>query len=356
LTPGSQPKEGFPNANFEPACSGKSQGTGNNLQAEKWLMGQFSNVLKADAPNRQRVANTESRRLAALQRITTEKLFTDPALTIFVAGSMGRSEMGVRSDLDLFLVSLKSCDELQQKALIDSLDSLNESLGYAPFSNRRYVKVYELGDLLRNTGSPQDDTENCFTARMLLLLESRVLANEETYLQVLDQVLNQYFRDERGKASYRPLFLLNDVLRYWRTLCLNYEELRHDRDRPWWKKNINLKFSRMLTVFATVATLTVQEVHGKADFRPMCDLTPIRRLAFALDRLDDKSLIPRFREFLADYEQFLCWKEDESLDARVRENQFKQSVRTSADRSSDFLYDILMNDRIPQARRKFLVI
>ena len=301
-------------------------------------MGQFSDVLETDAPNSRRVANTESRRMAALQRIATHRLFSDPALTVFVAGSMGRSEMGVRSDLDLFLVSLKSCDELQQKALIDSLDSLNESLGYAPFSNRRYVKVYELGELL------------------LLLLESRVLANEETYLQVLDQVLSQYFRDERGKASYRPLFLLNDVLRYWRTLCLNYEELRHDRDRPWWKKNINLKFSRMLTVFATVATLTVQEVHSKVDFRPMCDLTPIRRLAFALDRLDDKSLIPRFREFLADYEQFLCWKEDESLDARVREDQFKQSVRTSADRSSDFLYDALMNDRIPQARRKFLVI
>lgn len=202
MTSGSQPKEGIPDANIERALAGKSQGNVNRLQAEKWLMGQFSEVLETDAPNRRRVANTESRRMDALQRIATEKLFSDPALTVFVAGSMGRSEMGVRSDLDLFLVSLKSCDELQQKALIDSLDSLNESLGYAPFSNRRYVKVYELGDLLRNTGSPQDDTENCFTARMLLLLESRVLANEETYLQVLDQVLSQYFRDERGKASY----------------------------------------------------------------------------------------------------------------------------------------------------------
>jgi hypothetical protein len=229
-------------------------------------MGRFSEVLAMDAANQQRVANTQARRLSALRQIGSEKLFTDPALTVFVAGSMGRSEMGVRSDLDLFLVSLKTCDELQQKTLIESLDALNGSLGYAPFSNRRYVKVYGLGDLLRNTGSPQDDTENCFTARMLLLLESRVLANEATYAQVLDQVLSQYFRDERGKASYRPLFLLNDVLRYWRTLCLNYEELRHDRERPWWKKNINLKFSRMLTVFATVAALTVQEVHSKADF------------------------------------------------------------------------------------------
>jgi hypothetical protein len=319
-------------------------------------MGQFSDVLAADSANKLRVANTDSRREAALRQILKDRLFTDPALTVFVAGSMGRSEMGSRSDLDLFLVSLKTCDESQQQELIDSLDQLNKNLSYTPFSNRRYVKVYELGALLRNTGSPQDDTENCFTARMLLLLESRVLANESTYLQVLDQVLSQYFRDERGKSSYRPLFLLNDILRYWRTLCLNYEELRHDRDRPWWKKNINLKFSRMLTVFATVATLTVNDVHSKADFQPICGRTPIQRLASALDCLNDNSLLPGFEIFLSDYEQFLCWKEDESLDAKAREIEFKQSVRTSADRASDFLYHVLMNERIPQARRKFLVI
>jgi len=112
----------------------------------------------------------------------------------------------------------------------------------------------------------------------------------------------------------------------------------------------------MLTVFATVATLTVNDVHSKADFQPICGRTPIQRLASALDCLNDNSLLPGFEIFLSDYEQFLCWKEDESLDARAREIEFKQSVRTSADRASDFLYYVLMNDRIPQARRKFLVI
>lgn len=316
----------------------------------------FSEILAAHQANQRRRIATEARWQSAVRLIADQRFFTDPALTVFVAGSMGRAEMGARSDLDLFLVSVKSCDDSEQRQLIESLDELNRVLEYPPFSNRRYVKVYQLGDLLRNTGSPQDDTENCFTARMLLLLESRVLANETTYLQVRDHVLSQYFRDERGKASYRPLFLLNDVLRYWRTLCLNYEELRHDRERPWWKKNINLKFSRMLTVFATVAALTVPEVHNKDDFRPMCGLTPIQRLAGALDQLDDDDLVDRFRVFLDDYESFLCWKEDEATDARAREDEFKQSVRLLADRLSDFLYDTLMNRRIPQERRKYLVI
>src|SRR6266481_8177946 len=319
-------------------------------------MGQFSDVLAADSANKQRVANSDSRREAALQQIVKDRLFTDPALTVFVAGSMGRSEMGSRSDLDLFLVSLKTCDESQQQELIDSLDQLNKNLRYTPFSNRRYVKVYELGALLRNTGSPQDDTENCFTARMLLLLESRVLANESTYLQVLDQILSQYFRDERGKSSYRPLFLLNDILRYWRTLCLNYEALRHDAEKPWWKKNINLKFSRMLTVFATVAALTVEEIHSKDDFVSVCDMTPIQRLARALDRLGDDALAPRFLCFLNDYESFLCWKEQGDIDTMVGDQEFKALVRSTADRTSDFLYRVLTHDKIPAERRKFLVI
>jgi len=267
------------------------------------MTGKFSDLLAADPANQERVANSDERWLSAVRVITADRYFADTAFTVFVAGSMGRSEMGVRSDIDLFLISRRSCDESEKVQLISSLDKLNANLGYPPFGNRRFLKVYQLDDLLQKTGSPQDDNENCFTVRMLLLLESRVLANKETY-----------------------------------------------------SKNINLKFSRMLTVFATVAALTVHDVHSMSDFRPMCDLTPIRRLALALDLLDDNPLLPRFRQFLTDYEQFLCWKEDESIDTTVQEDSFKQSVRSSADRLSDFLYDVLMHQAIPDARRKFLVI
>jgi hypothetical protein len=191
---------------------------------------------------------------------------------------------------------------------------------------------------------------------MLLLLESRVLFNSAQYSEMRDQILDQYFRDERGKASYRPLFLLNDVLRYWRTLCLNYEALRHDAGRPWWKKNINLKFSRMMTVFSTVAALTVPEIHCKADFAPDCDRAPIQRLALALDELNDDALLPRFRDYIDDYENFLRWKEDRGFDTRAKEEDFKQSVRSTAERSSDFMYDVLTHSNIPRTRRKYLVV
>ncbi len=133
---------------------------------------------------------------------------------------------------------------------------INRELKYESFSNDgEYLKIHSLDYMLETLGAPQDDSENLFTTRMLLLLESRCVFNEPVYDNAISTILDHYFRDNRGKASFRPLFVLNDILRYWRTLCLNYELTRDDPDKPWRKKNINLKFSRMLTIFGTVLPL-----------------------------------------------------------------------------------------------------
>jgi hypothetical protein len=319
-------------------------------------VGAFTDTLLSHAALSSRRAAAERKLNQARDQVVTGGFFADPGLTVFLAGSLGRRDVGERSDFDPFIVSIKTFDDAEQARLTASLDTINAALGYEPFSNRRYIKVYPLSDLLKNTGDPQDDSENSLTARMLLLLESTDLANADTYCTTRDQVLSQYFRDQRGKESFRPLFLLNDVLRYWRTLCLNYEALRHEPDRPWWKKNANLKFSRMVTVFATVIALTTDEIHGKADFEPYCALTPLERLAMALDRLGEEIFLNKFAQFLDDYEGFLSWKESGEQSGREGEQSFKTSVAGSASRFSDFLYDVLSHETIPRDRRKYLVI
>jgi hypothetical protein len=96
---------------------------------------------------------------------------------------------------------------------------------------------------------------------------------------------------------------------------------------PWWKKNINLKFSRMMTVFSTVAALAVPEVRCRQDFEPNFARLPIERLAATLDGLDDASLLTRFSTFLDDYETFLQWKEDQAFDAKTKDEDFKLAMR-----------------------------
>lgn len=62
---------------------------------------------------------------------------------------------------------------------------------------------------------------------MLLLLEGRPLANDDLFDQVLLETIGFYFRDfAKHREEFRPYALINDILRYWRTLCLNYEHGR----------------------------------------------------------------------------------------------------------------------------------
>ncbi|MFT3907206.1 MAG: nucleotidyltransferase domain-containing protein [Steroidobacteraceae bacterium] len=316
-------------------------------------MGEYQKHLSEHPQLAARSADSAARIERILEKLGGIGAFKDPGLTIFIAGSVARGESGKRSDLDLFVVTTKAFDVAKQEGFLAEIRKATVELGYeAP--TERFLKVLELAALLKNTGSPEDDTHNSFTARMLLLLESKSAINDDTYAFVRDQVLSQYFRDGRGKAVFRPLFLMNDVLRYWRTLCLNYEDLRHDRERPWWKKNASLKFSRMMTVFATVAPLIIVEMGDKSDFQPLCDQTPLQRLSWVLDALNDKDLRGEYAQALDDYESFLQWKEAD-IDAEAARQGYAR-LRAKADSLSSFLYRILHRDSIPIERRKYLVI
>ncbi|MGQ0591218.1 MAG: hypothetical protein ACT4QB_00840 [Gammaproteobacteria bacterium] len=165
-----------------------------------------------------------------------------------------------------------------------------------------------------------------------------------------------YYRDNKGKRSFRPLFLLNDLLRYWRTVCLNYEERRHDPSKPWRKKNVNLKFSRMMTVFSTVLPLIAKPVSSASELRELCSKTPLERLAFGLDLLQDQPLMNEWPEVLDIYETFLTWKDDDDVEKYLEEGDQKETVRSYAERFSAFLHKALTHPRIPMEYRRYLVL
>jgi len=188
------------------------------------------------------------------------------------------------------------------------------------------------------------------------MLESKPILNDDIYEQCLEKILNHYYRDQTGKRSFRPLFLLNDILRYWRTLCLNYEERRHDPNRPWRKKNVNLKFSRMLTVFSTILPLIVKPITSPFQFKNLCRKTPLERLAFGVEELHDDSLEGEWEEVLNIYESFLTWKEDDEVEKYLKEGEHKETIRSHAEKFSSFLYKVLSHPNIPMEYRRYLVL
>jgi len=287
-------------------------------------------------------------------------LFAAKQISVFAAGSLGRKDAGGKSDLDLFVISeLPDCDrgKLDDLEILAKLIEINNNLKFPPFSNDgQFLKVYSIEEMKGALGHPRDDSENLFTARMLLLLESLPVCNIDLYEQHITAVVNHYFRDYPDHKAFKPLFLLNDMLRYWRTLCLNYEKIRNEEGKPWRKKNINLKFSRMITVFGSVLPLISLPVTTVDDFIMLTKLTPLERLAHGLDRLEDSSMCGDFELFLDNYEKILQWKEDSDVEAKMKDRQTKQDARERANQFSTFLYKALSHNSIALELRKFLVI
>ena len=285
-------------------------------------------------------------------------IIRDQPLAIFCAGSLARMEAGAKSDLDLFVIADEADDlhkRLFQIRLFSELMEINERLVFPPFSNDgEYLKVYFMEDLLSRTGSPRDDGDNLFTTRMLLMLESQPIAQRHIYRRHLRTILDLYYRARNATSPFRPIFLLNDLLRYWRTMCLNYEERRHDADQPFRKKNVNLKFSRMLTVFGTVLPLIAEPADSASKLESLCTKTPLERLATGLDLLGDEHLAHRWLDILDVYEEFLSWKEGDDVEYFL--TQQKTAVDEQAKKLSAFLYDALTNENVQGEFRRYLIL
>lgn len=308
--------------------------------------------------------------LSSRSRSTTEKLndirnkfeenkdiFYDRRVTVFCAGSIGRKDSGKQSDLDLFVLADETINQLDTYHFFAQLIRINSELKYDDFSNDgEFLKVYQLSDLTSLTGSREEDSQNIFTTRMLFLLESTPACNDLLYSKFLHDVISHYCRDEiEGDPTFKPLFLLNDILRYWRTLCLNYEKIRHNPDKPWRKKNVNLKFSRMLTVYGMVLPLITGSEHTRKEIIELCKCSPLERLARGLDKLNASELKPDFSRFLENYEYFLRLKEEKEIQDNL-DAEKKRTLDVKAEEFSSFLYTACTHSNIEEEYRRYLVI
>lgn len=327
-------------------------------------MPQFTDALLAHSRLQDRASYSRELLAKIREDLLTRTSCNRPELCIYAAGSLARHETGRVSDLDLFFIGhrpdrepgRRSISRLEELQAFADLISLNAKLELAPFSgDGQYLKIHELDDIISGTGSTEDDSENLFTTRLLLLLESTAIAGDAVYTCAIDKVLTMYFRDTVGRKGFRPLFLLNDLLRYWRTLCLNYERDRFVPGKPWWKRNLNLKFSRKLTVFSSVLAIVSNQMATAAEFKPFALMTPMQRLAAALDQMDDSSLLADFLSVLDDYEDFLAAKSHKELEGDNRPPPLEEFSQ-KAQRFDDFLHRAFASTKLDRALVRYVLI
>jgi len=212
---------------------------------------------------------------------------------VYLTGSFARGEAGSHSDLDLFIMgkgtkekpALRRLDEICIKA--DLIESTRKH-DIPDFSrDGEYLVHYTEDELIGTLGSQQDDACNTFTARLLLLLESRALIGESVYVDTIQAVVAAYWGEyEDHKSNFVPAFLVNDILRLWRTFCVNYEA--RTSKAPAEKKakrkltNYKLKHSRLLTCYSALSYLLAiyaeNTTVSPADAIEMVRMSPTQRL------------------------------------------------------------------------------
>jgi predicted nucleotidyltransferase len=234
------------------------------------------------------------------------KEFLDNAC-IYACGSLAREEICNTSDLDLFFLhkSAEDITKLNEVCFFSKLFEINIKLGYTkPSKEGEYWKFHKIDELL-DIGSQKEDFNNCFTSRLLLLLESRPIYNDELYEDVLNQVINAYFLEYyKYEKTFLPMFLINDILRYWYTLTLNYEFRRNNQDtnhKKYWKR-LKLKYSRLLTCFSAIACLYELGMSPQHAIS-ILKTTPLKRLDIIMDA--NKKLSGLILNIKKEYDWFL---------------------------------------------------
>jgi hypothetical protein len=202
-----------------------------------------------------RTARTSSDGQLALLRSRVKGLGLGEELSVVCYGSVARKEVTPKSDVDWTLLvdgpaspdHFETMRKVAQKLVPDDKKPGREAVfGTLCFS-------HELVHLIGG----QDDTNRNTTRRVLLLLESISLGKEGTvldaYCRVVRSVLNRYVGEDEGfvgkrrSAMHVPRFLLNDIARYWRTMCVDFAYKARTRGGEGAAlRNLKLRMSRKL--------------------------------------------------------------------------------------------------------------
>ncbi|HEV2790813.1 MAG TPA: hypothetical protein VGV69_05900 [Solirubrobacterales bacterium] len=124
------------------------------------------------------------------------------------------------------------------------VEEVSEVLDHQPGKEGPFAEAVFSEKLVQHIGLDPDNNRN-LTRRMLFLLESVSLTGAEVYREVRDELLARYF-DESIKPYQPPRFLLNEVVRYWRTIGVDFAGKEWEGPEKWGLRNAKLRTSRKI--------------------------------------------------------------------------------------------------------------
>jgi hypothetical protein len=239
---------------------------------------QLAKASGRDFPNLFAARKLTATRLAE-RRARLATLPHDDDVSIVLMGSWGRSEVTSGSDDDFMLL----VNGGEREDVRPSKEDVKAILDRAPGDQGIFGKPVYSGRMIEKIGLEEDSNTN-LSRRMLFLLESLCATHRAVYHIVRDKLLDRYL-DQSVKAFRPPRFLLNDVVRYWRTMCVDFAGKERAGPEKWGLRNAKLRTARkvlfasgLLPIFECAA-LNTEDMSGL--LRGQLEMPPVDRIASA---------------------------------------------------------------------------
>ena len=172
------------------------------------------------------------------------------ALVVF--GSLARREWTNDSDVDWTLLVNGPSDPEHFRLAVLIGEQIRKHFN-EPGPTQTFGTLTSSHELVHHIGGDEDTNRN-LTRRILLLLESCSVFGNSERNKVIRAVLQRYLvcgpgvPDPNDLRFSVPRFLLNDVVRLWRTFAVDYAAKKWQRaDKGWALRNAKLRIPRKLT-------------------------------------------------------------------------------------------------------------
>ncbi len=211
-----------------------------------------------------------------------------------------------------------------------SIEAVKGVLDRAPGRQGVFDTTVYCERLVEDIGLDRDDNNN-LTRRMLMLLESAPATGVTVHARAREKVLRRYL-DESIKDYRPPRFLLNDTVRYWRTICVDFAGKEREGPEKWGLRNAKLRTSRKLLFAAgLLPVLDCASIEASSMFDFISgefDMPPTDRVARAF--IEHRAVDAGART-LGAYDEFLGLLDDETF-----RRQLYEVTRATADSSEAF--------------------